>query len=290
MENTEIVEKPVVSAPVAETVQDPFSLDENSLVSLTPEQRAGLDPIIDTWKKRANEEISKRESSASEKYKPLEEKAQALDKLTQYAPFVSWWQEQQKVATAQIPSQKENIQGTQPQDIATQSEWQEAIWQASNGDATKLQSLQHRMMSAWATPIVQEIRTEQKNLKTEIELKNLFERHPDAKELDNIGVDPKTKQGISLLEMALDWAERNKKPLEAGYSLAKQWSDALRVGAKQEAMGIVNSKKQDVTVGPSTAINNTSVVEVADANELLTKSLEAQLSGNKDVRFVIKGR
>lgn len=292
MENTTTVENQQVAqvAPVP-TEQDPFSLDENSLASLSPEQRAGLNPIIDTWKKRATEEITKRESSASEKYRPMEEKAQALDKLTNYAPFVQWWQAQQRTAATGAPQpQQTAIQQTKPQDFASQQEWQEAIWEASQGDASKLQSIQTRMMSAWATPVVQQLTQRQQVIETQLEVKDLFERHPDARELDSIGLDPKTKEGTSLLEMALDWAERNRRPLEDGYNLAKRWADNMKVGAQQQAMGLVNQKRQEVTAGPSTATNNGTVIEVGSAEELLKRSLEAQMNGQKDVRFVIKGK
>lgn len=274
-------------APVA----DPFALDETALASFSPEQRASLSPILDGWKKRASEEISKRETEVSQKYKPLEEKAQALDKLTNYKPFVEWWQAQQNSAkTGAGPQAQAAIQQTKPQDIATPQEWQEAIWEASNGDSAKLQSLQSRMFATWATPVVQQLRQEQLTMKTELAVKDLFERHGDAKELDSIGIDPKTKEGVSLLEMGLDWAERNGRSLEDGYALAKRWADQLRVGAQQQAMGMVQDKKAAVTASNSTANNNTSVVEVADAEELIRRSLESQLSGNKDVRFVIKGK
>ena len=282
-ENTEVT----AAQPV---VQDPFALDETALISLSPEQRAGLEPILDTWKKKASEEITKRESSVSEKYKPLEEKASALDKLTQYGPFQQWWNEQQKNAQNANPQASAAINQTKPQDVATATEWQEAIWEASQGNPQKITDLQNRMTAAWASPYIQRVSEENKNIRLEMEIKEMWERHPDMKDLDSIGLDPKTKQGVSLLEMAFDWAERNRQPLEKGYELAKKWADSIRVGAQQHAMGLIQEKKKDITAGPSTSNNGKNFVEVADANELLTKSLEAEMSGNKDVRFVIRGR
>lgn len=281
---------PTASTQTGTTGQDPFALDENSLVSLSPEQRASLDPILEGWKKRATEEISKKETEITGKYKPLEEKAAALDKLTQYQPFVQWWQTNAQQASAGASAaQRQSIAQTKPQDIATPQEWQEAVYEASNGDGTKLTTLQNRMMATWATPLVRDLTERQQRLDTQFEIRDLFESHPDAKELDAIGLDPKTREGTSLLETALDWAERNRKPLEAGYQLARSWADSLRVGAQQQAMGLVNDKKQTVTAGPSTSTANQTVVEVASADELIKRSLEAQLSGQKDVRFVIKG-
>ena len=288
-----VVETPVAAEPepvAAPVVQDPFALDEQTLASLSPEQQASVKPILDSWKKRAEEEISKRESSVSEKYKPYEEKAQALDKLTTYGPFVQWWQAQQaEAAKRAAPGQQTAIAQTRPQDIATPEEWQQAVWDASNGDSTKMNALQQRTLSAMATPIVQEITQRQQVLETQLELKDLFERHPDAKELDAIGIDPKTKQGISILEMALDWAEKNRKPLESGYEMARRWADSFKVGAQQQAMGMVQEKKKEITSGPSTNQGGQNVIEVADHDELLKRSMEATLSGDKSVRFVVKG-
>ena len=272
---------PVETAPPA--ANDPFSLDENSLASLSPEQRASLDPIFTNWKQKAMDEITKRESSVSEKFKPYQDKASALDKLTQYQPFVQWWNEQQK---AQASPASTNQTGPQ---IATPEEWQTAMYEASQGDGSKLASLQQKLMTQWAAPFVSQLQEKQNKIDTQLELKDLFESHPDAKDLDSIGLDPKTKEGTSLLEMALDWSERNGKSLEDGYQMAKRWADGFKVGAQQEAMGMVNDKKRGVTEGPSTSSKNVNVVEVESQDELIKKSMQAQMDGQKDVRFVLKG-
>lgn len=283
METQEQVTEPIVEV-------DPFALDETALISLSPEQRAGLDPIIDNWKKRANEEIGKRESSVSEKYRPLEEKASALDKLTAYAPFQNWWNEQQKQGQQNNPQAAGAIAQTKPQDVATAQEWQEAIWEASQGNPQKISELQTRMTSAWAAPYIQQVSQENKNIRLEMELKDLFEQNPDAKELDMIGLDPKTKQGVSLLEIGFDWAERNRQPMIKGYEMAKKWSDSMKVGAQQQAMGMVQDKKKDITAGPSTSIGGTNIVEVANQDEMMTKSMNAQMAGDTKTRFVIRGQ
>lgn len=269
---------------------DPFALDETSLGSFSPEQRASLDPILKAWKERATAEITKKETEASSKYKPIEEKAKALEKLTQYQPFVQWWQAQQKNAAVGAPEgQQTAIAQTKPADFATPQEWQEALWEASQGQGEKLQGIQSRMMNAWATPFVQQLTQKQQYLETQMDMKDLFERHPDAKTLDAIGIDSKSGEGVSLLEMGLDWAERNRRPLEDGYQLAKRWADQMSVGAQRQAMGMVQGKKQEVTAGNSPSRSDTSFVEVENADELLKKSLEANMAGNKGVRFVIKG-
>ena len=292
MDDVAVVEPVVAPVVPAEPVApaDPFVLDEARLASLSPEQRAALDPVFEDWRKRANDEITKRESASAEKYKPFQEKASALEKLTQYQPFVQWWNAQQNQAQQQNPGQGTAIATTKPADFATSQEWQEALYEAAQGDGQKLQGIQARMMAAWATPFVQQMTQKTQALETKMEMDELFQRHPDARQLDDIGLDPKTKEGTSLLEMALDWAEKQKRPLEDGYNLAKRWADQMKVSSQKEAMGIVASKKNDVTAGPSTSSNTSdTVIEVGSADELLKRSMQAEMSGQKNIRFVIKG-
>ena len=267
---------------------DPFSLDENSLISLSPEQRAAVEPIIDSWKKKASEEITKRDSEI-EKYKSYSEKANALDKLTQYQPFVQWWQQQQQHAQANAtPAQAQAIGQTKPGDIASQAEWQEAVYEASQGDGSKLATIQARMMATWSAPVLARFEEKQKILDTRLEMRDLFEEHPDAKDLDMIGLDPKTKEGTSLLEIGLEWAENNGKTMEEGYSFAKRLHDSMNVTAQQKAMGLVTEKKQTVTAGPSTTSSSGNVVEVGSVDELLRKSMESEIAGDRSTRFVLK--
>ena len=279
------VAEPQAPAPEAQApvVVDPFSVDENAFASLSPEQKASIDPILNTWKQKAMEEITKRESTVSERYKPMEQKAEALEKLTKYQPFVQWWQEQQK---AQMNPQGNNQQVPQ---IATPEEWQQAVYDASQGDGSRLTMLQNRLIAQASGPLFQQLNARQQKIDTQLELRDLFETHPDAKELDRIGLDPKTNEGTSILEMALDWAERNGKTLEDGYHMAKKWSDNFTVNAKQQAMGMIQEKKGSVTEGQTTNKSGGNLIEVENQDELMRRSMEAQLNGDKDVRFIIKG-
>ncbi len=278
--------EPVV--PAAE--QDPFSLDEAKFASLTPEQRAALDPVLTEWKTKAKTELEKSGKTYQEKYKPVEEKAQALDSLVKDPRFVSWWNNLQQGIAAAVPGAQESAQGMQPKDIATPEEWQQAVSEAYQGNGLKMREIQARMINAMAAPVVQQLRQGQEELRTTLEMKDLFERHADAKTLDLVGRNAKdpTDKSLSLLEMALNWASDNGKSLEDGYQLARKWADSMKVGAQQEALGMVQEKKASVTSGPSTTQGGQGVVEVADADELMSKNMEYVLSGQKPPRFVIR--
>lgn len=293
------MDTPIADVPAAQPAPqepssapaDPFSLDEGKLAALTPEQRAAVEPVFTEWKTKAKQEIEKTGKTYQEKYRPAEEKARALDELVRDQRFVSWWQNIQKAATQNNPQSKGAIDGSKPQDFATAEEWQSAVIDASNGDHTKLQALQARAYTVMATPVIQEIRAGQAELRTTLEMRDLFEKHRDAAELDAIGrnqTDP-NDGSESLLENCLNWAQANNRPLEEGYQRAKKWADAMRVGAKQEAMGMVNEKKQAVTSGPSTSKGGAAqVVEVADSDELMQKNMEYVISGQTPPKFVIR--
>lgn len=289
----QVQDPPIVETPAATAApSDPFTLDEAKFASLTPEQRAALDPVFEEWKTKAKTEMEKSSKTYEEKYKPHMEKAQALDQLVKDPRFVQWWN---NVANAAAGPQ--GAAGAQPADFATPEEWQQAVGEAYSGDPKKMKDIQARMFSVMATPVVQELRKNQEELKkgqeefrTMQEMKDLFDRYPDAKDLDTIGrnaADPGDKS-LSLLEMCLNWADENNKPMAEGYQMAKRWADGLRVGAQQEAMGLVQGKKESVTSGPSTNKAGVPVVEVADADELMQKNMEYLASKQTPPRFVIR--
>src|SRR5712691_8898360 len=94
------VEETPVPAPASAAPADPFALDETKLISLSPEQRAAVEPIIQEWKSKAQGEIDKNSKTYEEKYKPELEKAKALDSLVKEPQFVQWWQTMQRNAVA----------------------------------------------------------------------------------------------------------------------------------------------------------------------------------------------
>jgi hypothetical protein len=293
------MEQTAPEAPVTQTEPgstasiptDPYAIDETRFASLSPEQRASLDPVLNEWKDRAKGEVEKTRKAYEDKYKPDLEKAKALTELVQKPEFQQWWMQQQRAASQVNPQGAGEIGQTQPQDIASNEEWQNALSDAYAGDPTKMKMLQARMFSLMATPVVQQLREGQEELRTTMEMKNLFESHPDAKTLDKIGQDPNDADSPSLLEVALNLADARRQPLEWGYRLAKKWADSMNVNAKQEAMGLVQEKKQSITSGPSTnRAPGTQIVEVADSEELMSRSMSWTLDhpNQPAPRFVIR--
>jgi hypothetical protein len=289
------VEEPVVTEPApaaAPQAPDPFALDEAKLISLTPEQRAALDPVISEWKSKATEEIEKTRKTSEEKYKPLEEKASALDNLVKDQRFVQWWNTMQQTATQGLNGQQQRMAGqVQPSDIARPEEWTQALQNAYAGDPAQLQELQARMMAAWATPVVKDINRKQEMLETTLEMKDVFERHPDAKDLDKIGLDASDKNSMSLLEAAMYLVhDQRGGSLEQAYRQAKAWESAMKTSATQQAMGMVQDKKAGVTAGPSTSQGGAPVVYVENADELIRKNMDFLMAnpGQKAPQFVIK--
>lgn len=287
------VQEPVVQTPEPQApapASDPFTLDETQVSGLSPQQRAALDPVMEQWRAKAKAEIEKTGKTYEEKYKPHQEKAQALDQLVKDPRFQSWWTSVQQGAAQVNPTGAQVAAQSKPQDFASEQEWQEAFQNAYSGDYTKFKEIQARMFSVMATPVIQQLRQGQSELKATMEMRDLFERHEDAKELDSIGRNPTdaSDKSQSLLESCLDWAEKNGKSYEDGYLRAKKWADALRVGAQKQAMGLVQDKKGSVTSGPSTTQGGPAVVEVADADELMARNMEYLASGQKPPRFVIR--
>lgn len=288
-ESITVAEPPPVAAPEAAPApapvsdpNDPFSVDEARLATFAPEQRA----VLDEWKKKASEAIETRGKTTEEKFRNQVEKATALDQLTRHPEFQKWWVSQQKGPAGTSGST------AAPAEVATADEWSAAVIEASNGQPQKLQSLNMKMWAQQATPIVQQLQQKQMQLEMTMQMKNLWEKYPDARELDQIGRNPSdpNDRTPSLLEIAMSHAVDQKgQSIEEGYHLAKRWADSLNKSAKQAALGITQEKKDAVTAGPSTSKANSTVVEVDSFEELTRKNMEALISGQTPPRYVVRG-
>lgn len=278
----------VVQEPVQQAAPDPFAVDEARFVSLSPEQRAAIDPVLEDFRAKAKAEIEKTRATVESDYKPYKEKADSLDKLTNWAPFKQFWaQTQQQMAQGQGVAGQQAAQQAKPQDFATSEEWSQAVLEASQGDPSRIQSIQQRAFTTMATPYIQKIQNDQRELNSKLEMKELMEEHADWKELDRIGLNEKN-EGTSLLEHCLSWAQNNNRPLEEGYSMAKRWADSMKSGAQAQAMGIVQGKKDGILAGNSTASNNGTVVIVDSIDEAMKRSMNDQMAGIKGIKYEVK--
>lgn len=277
------------ASPPGLSPADPFALDEAQLASLSPEQRASLDPILEGWRAKAKAEIeTTRKTVSEESSKPFREKSEALDQLVKHPAFIQWWNQQQAVAKQGLNAQgRAAVDATKPQDFATPEEWSQAVIDASNGNPQKIQEINARMLQMMAAPYVQQTNARMQELNTKLEMKDLMESHPDYKDLDQIGLDEKG-EGTSLLEFCINWAEQNRRPLEDGYQMAKRWANGMDSKAKAGAMGLLKDKRESSIASPSSSSSGGNVVYVKDTDELIRRSMEAELSGNKNVRFEIK--
>ena len=287
--DVEPVAAPVDTAPVA---ADPFALDEAKLISLSPEQRASIEPIISEWKSKATKEIETARKTVEDKYKPLEEKATALDNLVKYPQFQQWWAGMQQAATQNMNQQQQRQAAqVQPQDVASPQEWQQALQNAYMGDSGALMQIQQRMMQSWAAPVVKDITDRQKYLETSMEMKELFEKNPEASDLDKVTMDGKAPnaKNPSVLEVCMRYVvDQNGGTLKQALEMAKGWANQFDMKAKQRAMGMVQEKKGETVSGPSSSQGGNAVVYVEDQDELIRKNMEALMSGQKPPQFVIR--
>ena len=81
---------PAETAP-ASTETDPFAVDESQFVSLTPEQRAALDPVLSKWKENAKSYAQKEREAEGKKYTDHVKRSAALENLVKDPQFVEWY-------------------------------------------------------------------------------------------------------------------------------------------------------------------------------------------------------
>jgi hypothetical protein len=257
------------------TGSDPFEVDESSFVSLTPEQRAALDPVLSKWKESAKTyaqtTAQKERAEEAKKYTDHVKKAAALDKLVTDQRFVKWYQE------------TNNPQGgAAPKTVASAEEWAQAYQSLSNGDPEPLEKLQTKLVMSVGGPQIQATQQQMQMLKQENEMNKLWALHPDAKDLDQIGRED-DENAPSLLQLAAQGIVDKGGTWEQAYALAKRVAQSMENKGKRAAMGLVEGKKGSVTEGKSktNSVKDDGVVYVDTFNEALTKNIEAQMDGSK---------
>jgi hypothetical protein len=254
---------------------DPFALDESKFVSLAPEQRAALDPVLSEWKEKAKSYAQRERESEAKKYTEHVKRAQALEQLTKDPEFVKWYQERVK---PKPPPQSS---------VATAAEWAEAVNLMASGDPTAFQNLQQRAFQTWAQPTVQTMSQQLATVQAESEMTKLFATHPDAKDLDQIGreADPNNP---SLLELALySVKDRQGGTMEQAYEVAKRVALGMENKGKRAAMGLVDEKKKGITEKGGPSSKEEGVIYVDTMEEAMTQNIEAAMDGRK-VKYLVK--
>lgn len=284
MAETTVAQPDIQTAPTettdttVETNSDPFSVDESQFVSLSPEQRAALDPVLNKWKESAKSYAQKERESEGKKYKDHVTKAQALEKLVADPRFVKWYQEtnnpQQPTAT--------------PQSVASAEEWAQAYQSLSAGDPMPLEKLQTKLVMSVGGPQLQAQQHQMNMLRQENAMNKLFSSHSDAKDLDLIGRED-DPNAPSLLQLAAQSVmDRQGGTWEQAYTLAKQVALSMENKGKRAAMGIVTEKKNSTTEKPSVNTREEGVQYVDTMDEAMSKNIEAQMDGRKIVYRVKK--
>ena len=258
------------------TPSDPFAVDESQFVSLTPEQRAALDPVLNKWKETAKSYAQKEREAEGKKYTDHVKKAAALEKLVADPRFVKWYQETNN------PQQP-----TSPKSVASAEEWAQAYQALSAGDPAPLEALQTKLVMSVGGPQLQATQQQMHMLRMENEMAKLFANHADAKDLDQIGRED-NPEAPSLLQLAAQSVmDKQGGTWEQAYALAKQVALAMENKGKRAAMGLVTEKKGSVTEKPSTNTKEEGVQYVDTMEEAMAANIEAAMDGRK-VQYRVK--
>jgi hypothetical protein len=260
-----------------ETTVDPFAIDESSFMSLSPEQRAALDPVLNKFKETAKSYAQKEREAESKKYEDHIKKAKALDGLVGDPSFVERY------------NKKTNPQGDiAPKSVASAEEWANAYQALSAGDPMPLEKLQSKLVMSVGGPQLQRTQQEMQVLRAENELNKLWGAHPDAKDLDTIGRE-EDPEAPSLLQLAAQASMQQNGMVnwEKAYALAKKVSLSMENKGKRAAMGLVSEKKGSMTERPATNSRDEGVQYVDTMEEAMTANIEAAMDGRK-VRYQVK--
>jgi hypothetical protein len=253
----------------ADTNNDPFAVDESQFVSLTPEQRAALDPVLNKFRESAKTYAQKERESEGKKYSEHVKKAQALDRLVTDQRFVKWYQD------------TNNPQQTAaPKSVASAEEWAQAYQSLSNGDPLPMEQLQAKVVMSVGGPQLQKTQQAMQILQKENEMNKLFVSHPDAKDLDQIGRED-NPDGQSLLELCMEVGEKRGLSFEQSYEMANRVSKSMENKGKRAAMGMVSEKKGSTTEKPSVNTRDEGVQFVDTMEEAMNKNIEAAMDGRK---------
>lgn len=255
---------PSVPEPVAPTApSDAFS-------ALTPEARQTVEPFL----KPLHEKIANYEKEI-ESSKSSKEKAVALDRLVQDADFQKYWAARNSRPAAQEPKQDLPF---------TPEEYQSAYDKSMQGDFSALASLQEKQVKAIlardVAPAMNNLNQKAREIELGVELGNLLQAHPDARDLDKFG----------FLEPALHYyTDKLGKPMEFAYSRAKEAYDKAIGDFKVKQSKEIQDKRGSITETPGTMTADQGVVYLDTSEQVLRAQINAAVKGDK-VQYRVKPR
>lgn len=244
-------------------VQDPGSFD-----SLEPEIRQRIEPMF----KPLQEKIATYEKQI-ESAKSSQDKAAALDRLVQDADFQKYWTQRNSRPVAQDPKSS-----------FTPEEYQVAYDKSMQGDFSGLAALQEKQVKAIldrdVAPAMNNLNQKAREIELGVELGNLLQNHPDARDLDKYG----------FLEPALHYyTDKLGKPMEFAYSRAKEAYDKAIGDYKAKEAKSIQDKRGSVTETPGITTTDQGVVYLDTSEQVLRAQINAAVKGEK-VQYRVRPR
>lgn len=258
---------PAAPPPAAAPVAAPVTYE-----TLDPEIRTRVEPIFRPMQEKLANYEKEIESSKSSK-----EKAMALDRLVQDSDFQQYWTKRNSK-----PATPEPVKG---QELAfTQEEYQSASEKFMAGDPSAMMALQEKqtkaMLARDVTPALDSLNRKAKEFEMSVELGNVLNAHPDAKELDKYG----------FLEPALHYyTDKMGKPMEYSYQKAKEAYDKAIGDYKLKQQKEIEDKRGSFTEMPGTITADGGVVFLDTAEQVLRASTNAAVKGEK-TQYRVKPR
>lgn len=272
MEVAAPAEAPAASSPApAETTAPaaaPAAGGSDFDLSGIPEQvRPTVEPVFKQFTEKHQKELTQYKESM----KPHQDKAEALDKLLQEPWFQKAWYDSR---SPQQPAAQTPPEARPP--IVSPEEWQTAYDKALSGDMGAMNSLTEKQLDSLVqqkyAPVMQQIAQKQREIDLNMEMTDLFQKHPDAKELDKAG----------LLEPAMHlYVDKQKRSMEYAYQQAAKMKDYFTNKAKQELTAQAQEKKTAATETPASTTGDASIVFVDSPREALRQQLMAAAKGLK---------
>lgn len=255
------------AAPSASAGPAPSGGSDYDLSSIPEQFRPHVEPVI----KKATEKYQSELSKQQEAVKAFQDKSMALDRLLADQDFQRWYMDKTN------PQARQPQQPAQPeQPVVSPEEWQSAYDKALAGDMAAMNDLTERQLDSLVqkkyAPEMQRMALKQRQIDLSMEMNELFNSHPDAKDLDKAG----------LLEPALHlYTDKNKKPMEHAYQEARKAYDFIYNKAKADLTAEAQGKRGAITETPSTTTNDATTVYVDTPQQALRQQLLAAHQGLK---------